>query len=185
MVEWRDVPGYEGLYAVSDDGQVRSLGRWTAYVNGGNRYFPSMNLKCPLDSTGYPHVRLTKDRRGVTFRVHQLMAMAFLDKSPEDTQVRHLNDCRSDNRLVNLKWGTAAENMSDKFRNGYVQERPKRCKRDHPLTGPNERVKPDGRRNCKECGRAYSYIRKLNPDSKPTEEQFEDFFKEHGYKWLN
>lgn len=174
--DWQPVKGYEGLYEVSTTGRVRSKGRVVAYRDGRVRRFPEKELRTPIDSVGYPYVNLYgTDRKGKTWRVHELVARAFLPNPEGHPLVRHLNDIKEDNRVQNLAWGSADDNAKDKYRNGYVRKRPTHCKRGHELKGENEKVRADGRRNCKRCLAAYSWIHYRN--GKVTEEAYARYFE--------
>ena len=105
METWRDIPGYEGRYMVSDDGRVRSL------VTG-------VILRQALDADGYLLVSLTQPKR--TAKVHHLVLSAFAEPRPPGAITRHLNGVRSDNRLHNLVWGTPQENADDRTRHGVT-----------------------------------------------------------------
>ena len=78
-------------------------------------------LKPWLDKDGYSMVGLmTKNDKIKKYRIHILKAKAFLF-SPNPlgyNVVRHLNDCKTDNRLINLAWGTMSDNTKDCIRNG-------------------------------------------------------------------
>jgi hypothetical protein len=71
--EWRPVPGYEGLYEVSDQGQVRSLPR----TSSTGRPVRECILSTDTASTGQPKVKLYRDGESRTYRVHLLVAEAF------------------------------------------------------------------------------------------------------------
>lgn len=111
MTEWRAVPGYEGLYEVSDDGQVRSLPRFHVRRE--------RILALTSKSAGYPHVRLCRTKASqISFKVHVLVARAFIGLPSPGQEIRHLNGDRMDNRLDNLCYGTRAENVQDAVRHG-------------------------------------------------------------------
>lgn len=77
--------------------------------------------KIQFNKDGYKIVSLqTKDRKQKTYKIHILKASAFIyTPNPLDTNVvRHLNDCKTDNRLENLAWGTRSDNAKDSMRNG-------------------------------------------------------------------
>lgn len=116
---WKAVVGYEGIYEVSDVGDVRSLPR-TGTRSDGRRYVVSGRvLRCGTHPAGHKHVMLCVDGHYVTRKVHHLVAEAFLGPWPEGaTVVRHLNDDPADNRSENLAYGTQADNIRDCMRNG-------------------------------------------------------------------
>lgn len=103
--EWKDIPGYEGLYQVSNLGRVRSLDR---------KYSKGKDRKIVLDAWGYPQVGLYKGSSGKTFHVHRLVLLAFIGPCPKGMETRHFPDPdRTNNRLDNLSWGTRLENAKD------------------------------------------------------------------------
>ncbi len=117
--EWRDIPGFEG-YQVSDQGRVRTfLRRGNCTVRMGTE--PRI-LKRHILPNGYHHLALYTGK-GVHRRyVHRLVLEAFVGPPPPGMVSRHiLNNNRSDNRLVNLCWGTVSENIYDRVRHGTHQ----------------------------------------------------------------
>jgi len=108
---WLPVVEYEGLYEVSDLGRVRSLRRWHA----GSRV-----LKPGYDGSA-AQVGLSREGRRRTFKVHILVARAFLGPCPDGQEVCHGPAGRRDNRLVNLSYGTHLKNNGeDKRRDGTL-----------------------------------------------------------------
>lgn len=99
---WRNVPGYEGLYQVSNQGNVRSL-----YSND------IQELQKINHSKGYLIVNLMKEKKRKTIKIHQLVAMAFLNHVPNGNTlvVDHINHDKKDNRLSNLQILTNCENV--------------------------------------------------------------------------
>lgn len=141
---WLPVPGYEGLYEVSDRGRVWSAPRAT--TRGGI-------LKQSL-SHGYLVVNLTK--RGVqkVHQVHQLVATAFIGPRPEGMETRHLDGNPQNSRVTNLVYGTHSDNMRDALRHGTHPTASKtHCPQGHPYDEKNTIIR-DGRRFCRECARA-------------------------------
>lgn len=89
----------------------------TVYAHRGERLV-ALRPNAHKD-TRYPRVVLTIDGCKKRVRVHRIMADVFLGPAPSpEHNVRHLNDCKTDNRLDNLAWGTASENLVDAIRNG-------------------------------------------------------------------
>lgn len=141
--EWREIPGFPG-YLVSDDGQVASTKR------GSLRLLSQQELHA-----GHRQVWLYtgshKSRSGI--QVHRLVLLAFVGPAPDGHEACHRNDVANDNRLANLYWGTRADNMQDRLRNGgnpFVKRT--HCPRGHEYTPENTRVY-NGCRSCKECQR--------------------------------
>jgi DNA-binding XRE family transcriptional regulator len=102
MSRWLPVPDYEGLYEVSDNGQVRRNGRI---------------LKMLTSKTGHLSVTLSKAGcRKRQVNVHRLVLIAFVGQPPSGTEARHYPDrSPSNNRLDNLSWATRAVNVRDRI----------------------------------------------------------------------
>jgi hypothetical protein len=155
--QWRPVVGYEGLYEVSDLGRVRSLARRVPHGRLGHITVTERILKpVAVMRGGYASVMLSQGGAERHYKVHHLVLCAFVGPMPEgDAHTRHLNDLPTDNRLVNLKWGTRAENMRDAVRNGgHYNASKTRCIHGHEYTPENTVRQPTGRK-CRECKNAY------------------------------
>lgn len=114
---WLPVPGWEGLYEVSDAGRVRSLSRAFVRRNGVRAEHLGRILTPTVDV--YPFVSLhSPDGARLKRRVHSLVMEAFVGPRPNGAHVRHLNGEPADNRLVNLTYGTPKENHDDMVRHG-------------------------------------------------------------------
>lgn len=112
---WLPVPGFEGFYDVSDLDQVRSVRHMTkAGWRGGKilAQFP--------DKDGYLRVGLSRLGKVSQHSVAVLVLTAFVGPPGPGQQARHGLGGKSDNRLVNLCWGTAQENSDDKYRDGTM-----------------------------------------------------------------
>jgi hypothetical protein len=105
---WRDVTGATG-YEVSDLGRVRSH-----RVRGRKGRLRSTSYQLSLRPGRGGYARVHIDGR-IRF-VHQLVLEAFVGPRPSGLLTRHLNGVPSDNRLVNLAWGSSGENASDAIR---------------------------------------------------------------------
>src|SRR5262245_15574121 len=103
---WLPVPGWEALYEVSDLGQVRSMDRITVRSDGKAQPFRGRVLRLLTRSLVYKAVFLHDRERIEQRSVHHLVLEAFVGPRPSGMEARHLNDDPSDNRLVNLAYGT-------------------------------------------------------------------------------
>lgn len=144
--KWRAVVGYEGLYEVSNAGQVRSLPR--PGTRGGI-------MGTDEHPAGYLCVKLSKDGRKKHYTVHTLLIIAFRGPRPAGKECRHRNGDPTDNRLVNLIWGTSAENSQDMIEHGRTNSRIEKCPQGHAYTRENTYLY-DGRRYCRACNRVYT-----------------------------
>ena len=109
MEEWRDITGYEGSYQISNLGQVKSLNR----TDTTGRSVKEKILKGTLNKDGYLCVDFKKDGKRKSFRVHRLVAEAFIPNFENKPCVDHINTIRDDNRVENLRWVTHKENVNN------------------------------------------------------------------------
>lgn len=103
--EWRDIPGYEDAYQVSDLGNVR---RKIALGSGGR--YPAYGLLTPrVHRQGYLEIVLCYGRKKAIL-AHRLVMFAFVGLPSDGLQVNHKNGIKADNRLCNLEYVTARQN---------------------------------------------------------------------------
>ena len=108
---WKDIRGYEGLYQVSSLGNVRSLNRVNTNNRCIKRELKGRILKQSDDGKGYLTVSLSRNNKTVSRTVHSLVASNFIQKTRATTQVNHISGVKNDNRVINLEWVTASENL--------------------------------------------------------------------------
>jgi hypothetical protein len=108
---WKAVVGYEGLYEVSDFGNVRSLDRQVPDSTYGVKNLQGKTLRQQVSTNKYKSVTFSKYGKVSVKTVHRLVALSFLPVAfPDTLQVNHKNLDKLDNRLVNLEWCTNLEN---------------------------------------------------------------------------
>ena len=100
---WKDIEGFEGMYQVSNMGNVKSLN----YNHTGKEKI----LKGRDTGIGYLQLHLCKDGKIKNYFVHQLVATAFCENQEGYTEVNHINEDKSDNRADNLEWCSRQYNV--------------------------------------------------------------------------
>ena len=114
---WKDIEGYEGLYQVSTCGNVKSLPK--VRRNGTGTYIQKERLLKPSNtSTGYKKVELCKDGKRKGFKVHRLVAIAFIPNPDNKPEVNHIDGNKINNNIDNLEWVTSSENSVHAYETG-------------------------------------------------------------------
>ena len=111
---WKTLKNYEGIYEVSNLGNVRSLDRIITYKDGRKRFKKGAKMLPCISNRGYYHLSLSKNGKEQKKDVHQLVAIAFLNHVPNGSKmvVNHKNFNRLDNNLENLEVITFRENTN-------------------------------------------------------------------------
>lgn len=94
---WKPIKGYEGLYEISSIGNIRSS------------KFNRVKTSSP-DKDGYLVISLWKNNKQRRFRMHRLVAQAFIPNPNNYPQINHINEIKDDNRIENLEWCTQKYN---------------------------------------------------------------------------
>jgi hypothetical protein len=114
---WKDITGYEGLYQVSNFGRVKSLERKVIQKDGG-LFSVRETIRKQFCAMGYLYVDLYKDFKKTKFRIHSLVAMAFLKNENNLIEINHKNGIKTDNQSENLEWCTHSDNLIHAFKTG-------------------------------------------------------------------
>jgi len=130
---WKDIPGYEGLYRVSNKGRVKSMARqWTAgqgrILNKGESILSelSVGVEHKKYGSGYKAVILSNGLRK-QFRINRLVAEAFIPNPDNKPEVNHIDGDKTNNHVNNLEWVTREENQQHAVKTG-LRVMPKRSK---------------------------------------------------------
>jgi len=147
MIEWRDVPEWEGLYRINSSGEVYSIVSHrviSQYVAQGQKY---------------ARVGLYRNGKRKTYTAHKLVARAFLEQNGLPV-VRHLDGNAANNEVSNLAWGTISDNQRDSVAHGTQRmSRKTHCKNNHAFTPENTRIQKRTRGNervCRQCAKEKS-----------------------------
>ncbi len=112
MEIWKDIEGFEGLYKVSNNGDVMRLQTVidAPYMkDSGYRTIRSRILK-PQRRNNYACVRLSKDNKITQLNIHRIVAGSFIENPNQYPFVMHIDNDKWNNKVDNLMWGTAEHN---------------------------------------------------------------------------
>ena len=107
---WKDIKGYEGLYQVSNLGNVKSLSRY--------HHKKEQILKPNLKNDGYYETTLLKNGKPKWIRTHRLVAMAFIPNLENKPQINHKDGNKLNNCVENIEWVTNQENIDHAIKMG-------------------------------------------------------------------
>lgn len=113
---WKDIKGYEGLYQVSNFGEIRSCSR--ARGNGG--YYKSKTIVGFINSNGYRLVLFNVNGKRKRFQVHRLVAEAFIPNPNNYNCVNHKDENKLNNSVGNLEWCSHKYNANYGTRNKKI-----------------------------------------------------------------
>lgn len=117
---WKDIKGYEGLYQVSNLGNVKSLDRIIPFRNSEMSIKGKMLTK--KNVKGYHMAQLCSDGIKVRKSVHRLVAQAFIPNKHNKPEVNHLDENKQNNKVDNLEWATSKENANYGVRNKKISD---------------------------------------------------------------
>lgn len=109
MEIWKDIPGFETRYQVSNMGRVKSK----SYIrsNGFGLYRTREQILNPFkEKCGYLKVVLNKNGKKSRVKIHRLVAITFIPNPNNKSEIDHINTNVEDNRVDNLRWVTSSEN---------------------------------------------------------------------------
>ena len=112
---WKPITNYEGLYEVSNLGNVKSLEKTILRSDGIKKHLPNRVLNPYINNDGYSVVNLYKDKKTQTFYVHRLVAEAFIQNPENKPFIDHIIPVRvgGTNEISNLRWCTIEENNNN------------------------------------------------------------------------
>lgn len=151
---WLPVPGYSGLYEVSDLGEVRSVDREIIYKDGRRGFWRGRTLRQTPTDRGYLMVWLSRHGKQQIIAVHRLVIETHVlggSPIPDGMHACHQNGDKSDNRASNLRVDTPSGNVLDQVKHGTHWHAAKtHCPQGHSYDEQNTSWN-GGSRKCREC----------------------------------
>ncbi len=126
MIQWKDIPGYEGYYQASRCGQIRSVDRVIETRRRCNYNLKGRIISLSENELGYLVVVLCRQCKAKSFKVHQLIALTWIGPRPDKMEVCHGELDRKNNSVGNLRYDTRSANQLDCRRDGHGKHRPVR-----------------------------------------------------------
>ena len=114
---WKDVVGFEGIYKISNIGNLKSIQR-NMKRGRGTVLVKDRIIKQATSMYGYKTVVLCKNNVHYNKRVHRLVAQAFIPNPMNLPFVNHIDGIKTNNKISNLEWCTASENGLHAYRTG-------------------------------------------------------------------
>ena len=116
LEEWKDIKNYEGLYQISNYGNVKSLNRKVFHSRGFYVKLKEKILKPSIHTDGYLQVVLN-NQGTKTMKIHRLVALHFIDNLNNLEDINHLDNNKQNNHYLNIEWSSTRENCCYRSKN--------------------------------------------------------------------
>lgn len=117
---WKDVKGYENLYQISNTGKIKSLERYKN--NHSKKQLVKEKIRKQIVSkTGYYTCMLNKNGKNKLFKVHRLIAEAFIPNPNNYPIINHKDGNKLNNDISNLEWCNYSHNGKEAYRLGLIK----------------------------------------------------------------
>jgi hypothetical protein len=127
---YKDIVGYEGLYQISNLGNVKSLAR----IDNCNRCRKEVIMSPGKSHKGYLRIALCKNGIKQSYSINRLIAELFIPNPNNKPQTNHLNGIKTDNRVENIEWCNNSENQLHAIKNGLKPSSKGECNGNHKIT---------------------------------------------------
>lgn len=106
---WNDIIGYKYLYQISSNGNIKSLKK----LSSSKEFI----MRTYIDRNGYECISLTSKNIKKKYKIHRLVAIAFIPNPENKTQVNHKDGIKTNNIYTNLEWSTPYDNIQHAIKN--------------------------------------------------------------------
>ncbi len=111
MIEiWKDIPGYKGIYQISNHGRIKRIAKCNRSYSG--------RILSPVLNCGYFRVKLCVNGKQDTRKIHRLVLETFIGPCPDNCECCHMDGNSKNNHIENLRWDTRSNNMIDSVKHG-------------------------------------------------------------------
>jgi hypothetical protein len=107
MKTWKDIINFEGLYKISSDGEIVNI--------------RTNKILEPNKSGRYLYYSLSKNAKPLYRYLHRMIAQCFIENIDNKPQVNHIDGNRRNNKIENLEWATASENITHAHKNNLIK----------------------------------------------------------------
>lgn len=115
---WKNVIGFEGLYSISNFGNIKSLSRKSNISNGNFRIIKEKIMKPQVTFNGYHAVVLNNGNRHKMVKIHTLVALHFIDNKFNLKEINHIDGNKLNNHFSNIEWCSRSQNVKHSYDKG-------------------------------------------------------------------
>lgn len=115
---WKEITGFEGLYSVSNLGNIKSHSRKANISNGKFRIMKERILKPQITFNGYHAIVLNNGDKHKMFKIHTLVATHFIDNKFNLKEINHIDGNKLNNHINNIEWCSRSQNVKHSYDSG-------------------------------------------------------------------
>lgn len=120
---WKAITETDGLYEISNLGNIRSIDRYAKVCGGGKRFVKGKIYKPTICTNGYLELHASMYGKRKVFLIHRLVAQYFIPNPNNFPEVNHKDEDVTNNSVDNLEWCTAKYNCNYGTRNKRCMEK--------------------------------------------------------------